>query len=102
MAKLIERPDWPSQLPRVCHLTGQGTTDWAVLAQTILNLTGLAQERQLSIEPISSDEYAKRFPLSTRRPAYSVLDQSDWQKLGIELRPWQEALADFLSDWSNK
>lgn len=100
LAKLVERKDWPSELPRICHLTGEGTTNWAEFAEAILELTGLDQERQLTIEPISSDEYAKRFPLATRRPAYSVLDQSDWQRLGIELRPWRIALADFLSDWS--
>ena len=31
-----------------------------------------------------------------RRPLYSVLENTRARKLGVVLRPWQEALADYI------
>jgi dTDP-4-dehydrorhamnose reductase len=34
--------------------------------------------------------------LTAKRPAYSVLSSHRLQTLGLKMRPWQEALKDYL------
>ncbi len=71
------------------HLTNGGNCSWFELAQEVVRLAGLKCE----VAPTDSKIYVRPAP----RPAYSVLDNGRFRKrFGNVLRPWQEALADYL------
>jgi dTDP-4-dehydrorhamnose reductase len=73
----------------LCHLTNSGSCSWYQFAGAIFEEAGIA----VDLQPISSAQYGA----AARRPAYSVLGTvHDHVALGIELRPWREALADYL------
>lgn len=73
----------------IFHLSNEGATTWWGFARAILDKTGyddLVIERgQTAV-----------LNLPAPRPAYSVLDCSRAAALGVVLRSWQEALADYL------
>jgi dTDP-4-dehydrorhamnose reductase len=70
----------------VFHATNSGQTSWYGFAVEIVRLWGLG----VTVDPVSS----AAFPRPAPRPAYSVLDQQGWSRVGLApLRPWQEALA---------
>jgi dTDP-4-dehydrorhamnose reductase len=96
----IGSPTWAEDLARavralldvrasgVHHAVNAGSCSWHEFAVTILRLSGL--ERR--IVPISTAELAR----PAKRPAHSVLDCARLGTLGIRMRPWQDALADYL------
>ncbi len=76
----------------IFHFANQGTVSWADFARTVLKLAGEESE----VVPISSFQLDR----PARRPHNSVLSLTKArEKLGIEFRPWQEALADFLKEF---
>jgi len=71
------------------HLTNTGECSWFEFAQEIFRLTGLSPD----LQPTTSEALGRK----ARRPAYSVLDNFNYRAAGFPaLRPWQEALADYL------
>lgn len=72
----------------VYHAVNAGSCSWHEFAVTIFELAGL--DRQ--VIPITTTE----LPRPAKRPARSVLDCSKLAALGIRMRSWQEALADYL------
>lgn len=80
----------------VFHLAGGGEpANWAGLAQTALRAAGLATE----VRPVSTPEYysGKSGPIGPR-PAYSVLDCSKAASLGVSLRAWPKAVAQYVKE----
>lgn len=76
----------------VFHVTNAGQCSWHEFAREIARLSGFAPD---SIEAIGTADW----PSPARRPAWSVLDCSRAWQAGLEpMRPWQEALADYLDD----
>jgi dTDP-4-dehydrorhamnose reductase len=73
----------------VIHLSNTEPCTWWDFARAILDATG---HKDLAIDRISSDT----LDLPAVRPLYCVLDCSRLERLGIERRPWQEGLADYL------
>lgn len=72
------------------HVTNQGSCSWLEFAEKILEL---AQKKGVEVEPISTEELGRPAP----RPENSVLDCGKFQKAtGKRLRPWPEALKDYL------
>jgi dTDP-4-dehydrorhamnose reductase len=72
------------------HVTSAGACSWFEFAGAIFELTGLHPE----LVPISSQEYNA----PARRPAWSVLAGDRLARLGLSpLRPWREALAEYLN-----
>jgi dTDP-4-dehydrorhamnose reductase len=72
------------------HLTSAGACTWFQLAETIVRHAGL----RATVIPVTSAEYGAR----ARRPSYSVLDCSKASQAGVApLRPWPEALRDYLA-----
>ncbi len=72
------------------HATNAGDCSWAEFAAEIFRLAKMP----VKVIPIPSSEYAAK----VRRPAYSVLNCSKLADvLGKPLRPWQAALAEYLS-----
>jgi dTDP-4-dehydrorhamnose reductase len=71
------------------HLTNSGDCSWHEFAAEIFRQTGLTPD----LKPIPSSEYKT----PGRRPMYSVLGRDKAQAIGLPvLRPWQEALAEYL------
>jgi dTDP-4-dehydrorhamnose reductase len=72
------------------HLTNAGACSWFEFAAEIFRQAGV----DVHLTPISSEEYKA----PAKRPAYSVLDNAAAIAAGAPaLRPWQEALGDYLS-----
>lgn len=71
------------------HATNAGSTTWFRFACEIFRLAGMPVE----LTPITTAEFGAR----AARPAYSVLDGSRLAAaIGHPVRPWQEALVDYL------
>ena len=71
------------------HLVNAGHTSRYGFARQALDLAGYADTR---VEPITLAEYRR----ASRPPQYTILRNVAATRLGITLRPWQEALAAFL------
>lgn len=72
----------------IYHLTNTGVVSWYDFARRIVDILGLPN----SVVGVSSSEFAA----AARRPARSELDTSASRELGVELRPWQTALEEYL------
>lgn len=81
IAQLIRRP-----LYGVYHLTNAGHCSRYEFAQRIVELAGL----DTIVEPVD------HYPRAARPPAYAPLRNFVGAEIGIELRPWEEALAECL------
>jgi len=85
---LIER-----KVRGIFHVANSESCTWFDYARTILKLSGI---EGVTVVPISSKELA--YPAV--RPAYSVLDTKKLKReMGLTLRPWAEALKDYLSSY---
>jgi dTDP-4-dehydrorhamnose reductase len=71
------------------HLAGGGVASWWELARATLDEAGFGD---LAIERVRTAD----MQLDAPRPAWSVLDCSKAEALGIRLRPWREAVAAYL------
>lgn len=69
------------------HLTNSGSCDWAAFTAEIYRLAGVATR----VVPVD-----RRGSYSPVRPAYTVLDGGRAAAFGVSLRPWQEALAEYV------
>jgi dTDP-4-dehydrorhamnose reductase len=73
------------------HITNQGSCSWYEFAEKIFEFLGI----DIDITPVK----ARYFQSAVRRPAYSVLESKRLDNLGLgNLRPWQEALKDYLKE----
>jgi dTDP-4-dehydrorhamnose reductase len=74
----------------VYHATNAGDCSWYEFANEIFRLKGLSPR----VIPITSEQYGAKAP----RPRYSVLNcQKLADTIGRPLRPWQDALTDYLA-----
>ena len=74
----------------IFHVVNSGFCSWYQLACKIITITG----SKCKVIPISSEELNRAAP----RPAFAVLDCGKYTKVtGMALRPWEEALTDYLS-----
>ncbi len=79
-----------TELYGIYHASNKGECSWFDFAQEIFNLAGL---KHIKVRPVTSKEINRPAP----RPAYSVLDNYCLRLSDLPgLRPWPEALADFL------
>lgn len=76
--------------PGVYHLVNRGAASWSAFARAIFEDTKL----EARVEPVSAAEYGA----PARRPAYSVLDAGRAAAAGHRLRPWRQALRDYLAE----
>lgn len=89
IAQLIE-----TRYYSIFHITNKGSCSWYEFAEEILKLAGLKTQ----LLPITSDQY----PQKARRPNFSVLDNYHLRLLGMGgMRPWREALKDYLERRQN-
>lgn len=86
LAALVETTDFG-----LYHATNAGDCSWAEFAAEIFRITGSAT----TVVPITAAEYGA----AAQRPSYSVLHSERVQAVtGVTLRPWREALAEYLQD----
>lgn len=80
----------------IYHCTNEGVCSWADFAEEIFRI----QNTGCTVERCTSDEYRLRNPLSANRPCYSGLRNARLESsIGNEMRPWKEALRDYLSNY---
>ncbi len=75
----------------VYHLTNAGYCSRYDFAREILRITGRGH---VPLEPITLDQFER----DSTPPRFAPLANTAGAALGIALRPWQEALAEFLRD----
>ena len=74
----------------IFHIVNSGFCTWYEFACKIVAIT----DSPCRVVPISSDELDRPAP----RPTFAVLNCSKYSKVtGMKLRPWEEALTDYLS-----
>jgi dTDP-4-dehydrorhamnose reductase len=80
------------------HLANSGhASSWAEMAEHALRVAGLTTR----VRKVSTSEYASsRGGTIAPRPAFSVLDCSKAAALGVTLRPWQDAVADYVQEFA--
>ncbi len=73
------------------HVSNLGTCSWFDFAKAIFSEINAP----IKVKPVTSLE----FKTTAKRPHYSVLDQTALRENGLpELRPWREALHEFLEE----
>lgn len=78
------------------HFTNSGACSWYEFAKSILETAG---RTEVKVAPIKSEEW----PTPTKRPKYSVLRHYKMELLGRDgARPWQDAVAEFVSEWTTQ
>ncbi|AFC27522.1 dTDP-4-dehydrorhamnose reductase [Paenibacillus mucilaginosus 3016] len=76
----------------IYHASNSGICSWYEFAKAIFEESGKAT----IVEPCTTDE----FPRPAPRPSYSVMDHLSIRTNGFnEIRPWREALIDFLQKY---
>ncbi len=79
----------------IYHCTNEGTCSWCDFAAAIMEGSGIDCE----VVAVTSAQYKQANPASADRPAFSSLSNAHLeQTVGNEMRPWQEALADYLKN----
>lgn len=79
----------------IFHGTCEGVCSWADFTEEIFRLAG----RTTKVNRISSDEYARMFPQSAKRPAYSVLDNYMLRLTsGYTAKDWKDAIKEYLGE----
>jgi dTDP-4-dehydrorhamnose reductase len=74
----------------VYHVSNKGRASWYEYAKTIIKLVNISD---VAVNCISSYELKS----SVARPEFSILNNSKFEKMtGFSMRPWQEALAEYL------
>jgi dTDP-4-dehydrorhamnose reductase len=72
------------------HCTNRGDCTWFDFAGEVIRQAGL----KTVVRPTTSERFVRPAP----RPKYSVLSSASLSKYGVEMRPWQETIPDFLAE----
>ncbi len=92
----IDKTDMFQTIEKVKKAIEERNSDlctWYTFGQAILKLSGMDKVRVI---PISSKEFGR----PAVRPSYSVLNCQKLKKeTGLALRPWSEALKDYLATY---
>ena len=77
----------------IWHCTNEGTCSWADLAEEAFRLAGVP----CAVRRCTSDEWKAINPQAADRPHFSSLANARLEAtIGNRMRPWREALADYL------
>jgi dTDP-4-dehydrorhamnose reductase len=71
----------------------EGSTSRLTLARAVAQAAGLDPAR---VEPTTTAAFLAKYPLPARRPADSTLANTRGGEIGIALRPWEEAVAEYV------
>ncbi len=84
---IVEQPHYGAY-----HVANSGACTWYDLAVQVLREAGLPAQ----VTPVTTCDY----PTPARRPANSALDPGKLRRVyGLELPPWQQAVAEFAARW---
>ncbi len=79
----------------VWHCTNEGTCSWADFTEAIYKISGI----DCHVRRCSSADWKRMNPQSADRPAFSSLENAKLKAtIGNEMRPWREALEEYLCD----
>jgi dTDP-4-dehydrorhamnose reductase len=79
------------------HATGAGeVVSWAGFAAEIL------QDTPCRVTSVTTEQYQQKAPQAAPRPTYSALDMSALEAVGVRMRDWREALAEYLQAERNR
>jgi dTDP-4-dehydrorhamnose reductase len=84
----LELIEHPQLAPGIYHLVNEGECSWYELTRAIVEFVGSNAE----VVPVDRGGRTGNM----RRPLYSVLANTRARALGITLRPWRDALSDYL------
>jgi len=91
MVDLLSSRNSPDNVFGIYHMSNSGSCSWFEFAQAIFKKIKI---RDVELLPVTSEQLNR----PAKRPKMSVLDNSRYEKLtGSPLRPWSEALSDYLS-----
>jgi dTDP-4-dehydrorhamnose reductase len=90
IAGLVER-DAP---PGIYHLTNEAHCSRFQWAERVLALAG---RQDVVLQAITLASYCARDPKAVRKPPFSALANTAAAALGVVLRPWEEALGEYLA-----
>ena len=74
--------------PGIWHIVNSGAATWFEFAERIISAANV----KARVIPIKTAQ----FPTPAARPRYSALDNAKFSKAIHVLRPWQDALEDYL------
>ena len=74
------------------HSTNQGFTVWSDFTKKIFEMANI----KTKVNPITSEDYAKLFPTSAKRPKNSKLSKEKLLSYGIKIPTWENALGRYL------
>lgn len=78
----------------IYHSTNEGFTTWCKFTRKIFELANISTK----VNAITSKEYKEMYPQSSDRPTNSQLSKEKLHKIGINPKPWEEALAEYLKE----
>lgn len=73
----------------ILHLTNEGSVSRFGLARAVVDAAGGDPE---SIQPTSTEEFLRTYPLPAKRPANSSLANNRAAELGVRLPAWRDAI----------
>lgn len=76
----------------IYHSTNEGFTTWYEFTKTIYEIKGIST----NVKPITSEEYAKLYPQSSKRPFNSKLSKEKLHNVGIYPSNYVDALKEYL------
>lgn len=77
----------------IVHVTNAGTASRFELAREVARHAGVDPER---VRPTTTAEFLAKYPLPAKRPADSSLGNRRAAAHGVQLRPWRDAVADYV------
>lgn len=78
----------------IYHSTNEGFTTWCKFTRKIFELANI----DTKVKAITSKEYKEMYPQSSDRPTNSKLSKEKLHKIGINPKPWEEALKEYLKE----
>lgn len=74
----------------IYHATCEGVASWYKFAEEIFKIAG----KDVTVKPIVTQEY----PTPAVRPKNSVLENKKLKEMGYYMKPWKEALIEYLNN----
>ena len=78
----------------IYHSTNEGFTTWCRFTRKIFEFANISTK----VRAITSKEYKEMYPQSSDRPTNSKLSKEKLYKIGINPKPWEEALKEYLKE----